>query len=263
MIDYCLPLLAGNGVKVYLSPPPGALLWRVARNSRDAFAEGDAAELIYEGNALMVLDYAALSNGVAYFYKAFYFDGTVWDGQYPARSVTPGAFFTDTSIDPQALVRERLDSGLAMLVANGTLKHRQNRIPVLTASPQLDKVALPVVTVQLRSDTPEQLFVGDALSEAESGWLSAVTLEIVVWSQLGGDERKALRQAVKGLVIANLEVFVQAGMQQIQLSLSDAEEFDRYQSPVYLSRLNLQCLCQSGVAATVPFPVFSTSVSVS
>lgn len=243
------------------------MLWRLARNTTGLFADDANAEaVVYEGNDAVVLDYQGLRNGVTYFYKVYYSDGTVWDASYPVVQVVAGLAFADLSTDPQALLRERLDDGLNALIANGGLALSAGGIAVLTATPPIGQVALPVVTVQLQAEKPDTRFLGDFLNGGfdamQTGWQASVMLEIVAWCQ-GGDERKALRQAIKSLVIANLEVFAFAGMQQIQLTVSDDEDCGHYPCPVYCSRLIFQCTCFVGIGPTLSYPVLNNTLAVS
>ena len=75
------PLSAGNAVRVFITPPAGALWWRVLRRTADVFTGQDDAGAVValaDGTDNTALDIAALVNGTAYFYRAYFWDGTAW-----------------------------------------------------------------------------------------------------------------------------------------------------------------------------------------
>ena len=264
MIDYLVPLLAGNGVKIYLNPPCDAILWNICRNLDGNFTDRNTGR-IYSGSNSVLFD-VPLNNGTLYYYKAYYFDGLAWSCGTPAKSVTPGLEFIDVSLDPQSIVRSRLDAGLNAMIAAGTLKHPRNTIAVLISSPQVDKVSMPVVTVHLNSDVPDIQFIGGDLSGGFScmntGYLSAVTLEVVAWSNAGGDERKALRKAIKALTIANMEYYGSLGMLEIATGFTDDEDYQSFDTPIYVSRMTMNLKCVSGIEPTIEYNTIPNLISV-
>ena len=82
----------------------------------------------------------------------------------------------------------------------------------------------------------------------------------MVWS-LNVDERRLLRRLVKAALMANLPVFDDAGMVQIDLSFSDQEDFTSYPAPVYQAVGTLTCLAPSLIGDTVA-PVTDVTVTV-
>lgn len=269
MISLISPLPSGNAVRILLNPPSTAVSWQLVRNETGAFTDQDDG-VVYAGKERAMVDIAALSNGVEVHYQPWYFDGTVWDGTAGIKSVTPSASFVDRSVDPFTLVRDRLDKGLNALVARGELAHPRGAIPVLTSFPQIEDPNFPLVTVHMDSDSAQVRGLGELLMPDEllpdgtwdvyEGYLSSVHIEIIGWS-LNGDARKTLRKAVKAVLVANLEVFDAQGMVQIDLSFSDREDFQSYQSPVYFTLATLRCLAPSAVSGNREDTVSGLSIT--
>lgn len=249
-----VPLPVGNALRVFLEPPAGATLWRILRKGADTFTgETDPnALVVYEGTQKSVLDVAYLNNETAYFYRAYYWDGTAWTASATV-SATPQATYADASTDALSVVRDRLDYGLTVEVARGTLVHDENRIKVLTAPPLFDDTRWPVVTVHLQSEVPAERALGEELDadyldaldgewiETE-GWLAKVQLMITGWC-LNPDERIELRKTLRRIVVANLPVFDDAGMVQIEFSQQDVDAVSgEYPAPVYQVMCCFSCL---------------------
>ena len=270
MISLAQPLPVGNAVRVLLAPVGGTVKTRVLRKlSDDISDEADpAAAVVYEGDERSFVDITTLINGTPYYYRAFDFDGTSWAGSESAHA-TPAASAILRGPNPLELVRERLEAGLKVEVAAQRLRHEQGYIPCLTAPPLYDNVKWPVVSVHLRSEVDSGRGLGEIISvdifdpfsnewtEGE-GWISRVMLDICGWS-LNADERKALRTAIKKIIIANLPVFADAGMSEIGLSQSDVEDFETYNAPVYQTLCGLNCLAPSVVESAVD-PIDDVSV---
>lgn len=265
MISLITPFIAGNAVKLILNPPSTARHWRVLRNTSGLFTDADSPDLIYAGDDRVILDSAGLENDTLYFYRVFYWINSAWDDMAPVRSVTPALLFTDVSVDPLSLVRDRLDSGLNALLAQGALTHHAGVMPVLTASPQIEGTTFPIVTVHLSSDRTDDRGIGDFVNDMieMSGWYTQTQLQIVSWC-LNSDERKAVRKAVKSVLLANLDFFDSAGLSQIDISQSDTENFDTWNTPMYMTHTAFTCIHIAAVQeplipllANVPiFPVF-------
>ena len=133
------------------------------------------------------------------------------------------------------------------------------RIAVLTAPPAFDDTYWPVVTVHLGNDASGERGIGEIVAHdsgpdesgfitEREGWLSRVSLTIVAWS-LNPDERGLLRRAIHALVIGNLPVFEAAGMQQIDLSQDDTEDFTSFDAPVYQTVSTLRCIAPAVVSS--------------
>lgn len=251
---------SGNAIGILLNPPSTAVKWRVLRNLTGTFVDQNSATMIYEGDERHITDIAGLDNGVTVYYQPFYWDGAAWSTA-PAKSIKPGLTFVNRTVDVLSLVRDRLDAGFIGLVARGDLSHHRGHFPVLTASPQIEDAAFPLVTVHLTSDSSEGHFLGDlfqtdihnadtTVSDVE-GWYSQVTLEIVCWS-LNGDERKAVRAAMKAILMSNLAIFSSHEMEEIELQFSDHEDFESYNSPMYMGNCTLRCIAPSAVVSNAP-----------
>lgn len=246
-------MMAGNAIRLILTPPAGASRWRVLRRTADTFSGHDdaGAVLVHDGRDNNLIDTQALVNGVAYFYRAYWFDGTAWNATLSV-SVTPEASVIDWSADVLTKLRERLAAGLAVEVAKGTLRHSRNLIQVLNAPPLADSVTFPVVTIRLQSETPSEHGIGDDIpgfvrgddtylewGESE-GWLSRVTVEICGWS-LNPDERLEMRKAIRRIVLANQPVFDDYGWVLIELEQRDQDDFEQFNAPVYQTFGTFSC----------------------
>lgn len=248
-----VPLAAGNALRVFLEPPAGARLWRVLRKSADTFVGPDDpdAYVVHEGSDRVTLDANYLQNGTLYHYRAYYWDGAAWSASATATG-TPNATYEDATTDVLELVRDRLAYGLQAEVARGALSPVDGQIRVFTAPPVYEDICWPVVTVQLQSETPAARALGEMVEPDEydkiagewggvEGWLARVQLAVTGWSQ-NPDERIELRKALRRIIVANLSVFDNAGMVQVEFQQQDMEDFRSYPAPVYQSLGTLTCL---------------------
>lgn len=255
MITYIQPIAIGNALRLFLRPPAGATQWRVLRKDTDTFSGPDdaAALVVYEGDELVLTDIAGLYNGLSVFYRAYYLIAGAWVAS-ASISGQANATFADLSVDPLVLTRNRLDVGLQVYVDRGQLNHVNGRIPVMTASPLFEETPMPVVTLHVASDSSQERFVGDVVGSdwvgddgdwhSAEGWLSRWQLTIVAWC-LNADERLALRNAMKTVLMGNLPVFDAAGMAQVDLQFSDTEDFQTYSAPIYMVTCSLSCYAPS------------------
>jgi Tfp pilus assembly protein PilV len=266
MISLLSSYACGNAASILLNPPLTTVKLRILRNLTGTFTDQNSATLIYEGTETSIVDTAALDNGIVVYYKPFYYNGTTWTTA-AAKSITPNLTIVNRTVDVLSLVRDRLDLGLNALVTRGDLKHPNNIIPVLTASPQIEDTVFPIVTVHLTSDNDETHFIGDmeiidqynldGTFTETSGWLSQYTLEIVVWS-LNGDERKQVRSAMKSILQANIPIFSANEMEEISLQYADQEDFQSYNAPIYMANCTMRCLAPSVITDTRSFTPTST-----
>jgi len=161
------------------------------------------------------------------------------------------ATYEDASTDALSVVRDRIDYGLAVEVARGVLIPKSGGISVLTAPPVFEQTRWPMVSVHLLSEGPQQrgvgeivetdFYDGDDWTESE-GWLARAQIAVIGWS-LNPDERIALRQALRRVVIANLPVFDACGMLQIEFMQQDIDAVSgEYPAPVYQAAGTLTCL---------------------
>lgn len=264
MISLTSPLPIGNAVRLYLTPPAGAQWWRVLRRTADAFtgaADAGAVTVIDGCTDNTVLDITALENGTLYFYHAYYWTGTAWIDGGASVTATPAATYQGDDIDPQTLIRDRLEAGLKVEVARGALRPVSGAVPVLTAPfAAPDQITFPVVSVHLEMDTRADRSVGEMHfpDEANSvtgdwddteGWLSKTTLAIVGVS-LNPDERIALRQAIQRVLAANASVFNEAGLVLCSFSQRDAEQFSENNAPLFITEGTFDCMAPSFVTAS-------------
>ena len=251
---------AGNAVQIILSPPAGAVRWRVLRRLDAAFTgEADAgAVLVEDGREHAVMDVVGLTNGTTYYYRDY---AQLGDGSWAAGAVAtavPAYSVTDAYDDVLVLVRDRLRLGLAAERAAGRFAST-DPVAVLTAPPQFSETAWPVVTVHLANDAQAERGLGEYLDanfdtdldmwHDDEGWLSRVRLDIIVWA-LNPDQRIALRQAVRRVLQANLPVFDSRGIVQIEFSQSDVEDFQSYAALVYQTVFSFSCVAPQGVRST-------------
>jgi hypothetical protein len=273
MISMLVPLPIGNALKIFLAPPAGARAWRILRNGTGTFAgEADPASVLaYEGDESYVVDSFSLQNGIAMYYCAFYWDGATWTASNVV-SATPNATYVDYSVDSLSLFRDRLEAGLAVEVARGTLLPESGSIAVLTAPPQYENSRWPMVSVHLTSQAPAERALGETFlpdsfdetanqwTEAE-GWLANVQIAVIGWTQ-NPDERIALRQALNRIVIGNLPVFDAVGMVQPEFSIQDVDAVSgEYPAPVYQAAGTFTCVAPVVVGDQID-PITDVQVSV-
>lgn len=264
MINLLQVLPVGNAIRVFVSPPPGTVRWRVLRRTADAFTGFDdaGALLVYQGESVEVaaLDFEGLINGTLYWYKPYYWDGTAWT-EAPAESTTPQSSFESGGVDVLSFVRDRISLGLKAEIARSRLTaDRTGKIHCLNAPPQFDDSPWPVVTIHLDQDMPSERGLGEDLNDDQEvdagwnvteGWISRVDLTIVGWS-LNPDQRIALRLALKRIIQANLPVFDAAGLAKIEFQQRDVDAVSgEYPAPVYQSMNSFSCLVPSYVTETV------------
>lgn len=274
MIQIAQAMPCGNAAALLIRPVPGADGWRLLRREDEDFTDEADGLLVDSGDddaSGTVVDTDNLINGTPYYYQCFCQFEDQWAASGGYHTVTP-AYEDQPDFhfpDPAAYVRLRLDLGLAAELALGRIKHSKNRVPVLSAPPQIDQVPLPLVTVMLESRGSEVRAVGeeivpdifdasDDLWSEHEGWLDRSRLQIIVWS-LNPDERKALRDAVQRVLMLNLPLFDHANFTQIDISESEQADFQSFNAPVYQSVFDVSLLHPSIVRGRV-LPIRHTEV---
>lgn len=263
MISLIQTVAAGNALRVFLEPPASARRWRLLRKVSSAFLGHDDPDAFaaYEGDDRPVMDSAGLVNGTLYYYRPYYWNGTVWAAGNVV-SATPAATYEGVGADVLSLLRERLDLGLQVEVQRGTLVHDNGHIEVLTAPPATETTVWPLVTVHLQEDAPGDRAIGEfiggdgfdpdtGLWDETEGWLAKTQIAIMGWS-LNPDERIELRQALRRIVIANLPVFEAASIVDVEFSQQDTEDFSSYDAPVYQVLCTFSCTSPVAIKSTVP-----------
>lgn len=261
----------GNAVELLLAVDAETVWLQVQRRADNAFVGPDDpdATIIYnvprqitpQDTRLELLDTEDIVNGVPLFYQVYGRIDTHWIASSIA-TITPTQRLIDRSIDPLLIVRDRLKAGLQAEVAAGRLKPHSAKIPVWTAPPQAEFTSWPVVTVKLEADRSAERAIGEMIDQdyrlappqdwlETEGWLSHVTLTIVGWSQ-NPDERIALRQALKRIMIGNLPIFADLGLITPDWNQQDSEDFESFKAPVYQTVGTFTCLAPSMISWTTP-----------
>lgn len=265
-INLIQTLTAGNAVKLFLSPPAGAMYWRVLKMGSDGFGahdDLDYAVVAYEGTEDVFIDSKNLVNEHKVFYRPYYYmpDGT-WQTAVTV-SATPTASYEDYSTDVLSLVRQRIEEGLLVEVERGTLIAEYGYIQVFTAPPALEQnLRFPLVTITLEDESPSTRGIGDDIAgdelgfigndwfEAE-GWIADVRLSVVGWS-LNSDERIALRKALRRIIIMNLPVFADSGMDLVNFTMSDVDALNgEYDANIYQVMGTFTCIAPVRVGGSV------------
>lgn len=251
-------LPAGNAVRLVFSVPSAAQELRVLRRDDGLPPESlddPVAVPVYGGDPVRsFVDWEAVPSGVDLVYRAWWRVAGQWtDGG--AKKVRADPYFIDRSIEPLLVVRDRVDLGLRAVVERGQIHPRSGSIPVLIASPLIDDVPMPVVTVHLESESPEATPIGSTLSEIGDepafGHLSRFSIKVIGWS-LNVDERLVLRRALLSILMANRDVFEEAGMTELDVSFADMEDFMSYSAPVYQAVGTVSCVAVREFIAPVP-----------
>lgn len=252
------PLIAGNAIRLFLTPPDGAQYWRVLKKgSDDISGPTDVGSLVaYEGDDRVFVDadVASLPNDQAVFYKPFYrMAGDTWQ---PAASVsaTPSATYQDASVDFMSFVRERIEAGMKVECDRGNFQTELGYIQVYTAPPSLEQsLRFPCVTISVEGDDPAERGIGEDIFGEEfdavesefydtEGWLANSRLSITAWS-LNSDERVELRKALRRIIVANLPILSSKGFDQVSLSMSDTDAVNgEFEAPIYQVMATLTCL---------------------
>lgn len=269
-ITFLNTLPIGHAVELTVAVPAGMLGWHVRRRLDDQFPadplDMSGCTLIHaEERALpdfkmaatSLLDDADIQHGIPYHYQACGYDGQSWTAS-TVRSLIPQGRALAQGPDPLTLLRERLRVGLDDAVAAGWLRPTTGRIPVLTAPPQADTTAWPLVTLYLETDAAAERYIGEQVAmdrrtpsgvwlETE-GWLSRTEIRVIGWSQ-NPDERMALRLVLKRLILGNLPVFAAHGLLTPDWSQQDSEDFQSYAAPVYQTVGSFSCLFATTLSA--------------
>ena len=263
MISMVQALPAGNAIRLFVEPPAGAERWRLLRRQDANFADPfdpDATVVTVATGVGSILDFDGLVNGITYFYAEF----ACIRGQWSLASVlsaAPGARYGSDGADPLAVLRDRLECGLAVEVQRGAIKPSSGQIRVLTAPFATESgVQFPVVSVHLTSEVPMLRGIGEEMMppmqdlpatdwSSYEGWVAQVCINIVAVS-LNPDERIALRRALRRIVIVNLPVFDAAGMDQVTFSLRDDEDMRENAAPLFMAIGTFECLAPSFTSAT-------------
>ncbi|RVT91419.1 hypothetical protein EOD42_22450 [Rhodovarius crocodyli] len=255
---------AGNAVRVILAPPSGAASWRVLRRTTDTITGPDdtGAVVVAEwGREEGFTDIQGLLNGTEVYYAVFYRDaaGAEILPRAPSAVAIPSYTARDTSVDVLAVLSDRFSKGLAQAVDAGKIRPKSGRVQVLCA-PFVDpgKTELPMVTIHLDSQQPSEFGLSGLLeteplegigSDETEGNLTRVTVNIIAVS-LNPDERNALGRLLSHIVVTNLDIFEQQGLQNPTLSVSHTELLpETNAAALYLATASFNCLASSDATA--------------
>lgn len=272
-ITHIHPLPIGNALRLVITPPRGADWWRVLRRTADAFTGPDdpgAVRVADQCADNALLDDAGLVNGVPYVYRAYYRVGGGWTASGPAVGVA-AATYRGEGPDAPSILRDRLAAGLAVEVGRGALTPASGAVPVIAAPlAAVPTIAFPCLSVRLDSDAPAERGLGDLPAadrrapedgwpdggwpndgwiESE-GWLSRVQISVVGASR-DADERSALRQAIRRVVVGNLPVFAAHGLSACDFTQLDGEDLTRADGPLFLTTGSFVCLAPTLVSDAV------------
>lgn len=263
MITYLAGLPVGNAVRCLLQPPATADAWRVLRrNDANFTGETDAGAVVVNDSGDLSFVDQPLANGTQVFYQAYARIAGQWAADGDVISVTPLMDGEDEGADVQELVRSRLEWGLKGEVAAGRLKNDTGSIPTLSAPPIFEECIFPMVTVHLAGQSPFAYGIGEIVSvpvhdgatnlwdESEGRW-NRVSLTIVAWA-LNPDVRIKLRKALNRLLLGNLPIFDDAGLDLVEWSAQDTDDFQSYGVAMYQTVFTFSCTAPAAFAFTVP-----------
>lgn len=263
MISHVEALWAGNALRLYLTPPVGAVSWRVLRRTNPAAFTGPedqgAVRVADRHTGNVVQDDTALENGFVYHYRVHYRDRA---GNWIAEAAgqgTPQDSYSGDNIDAQSVLIARLEAGLKVEVKRDRLMPESGDIPVVKAPFGLvEGITFPCVSVHVQTSAPLHRGIGEILMPDESidgtawqeseGWLSRVVLNVVAVS-LNPDERAELRQALERIVLANLPIFAGRGLDLVEFTLSDVEDEGpkANNAILFMAAGTFSCVCPSFV----------------
>ena len=278
MIAYAAPLPVGNAVRLIVAPPAGTAAVRLLRKTADTFTGFDdpaAAVIDCDATGGAVIDATTLLNGTTYYYADYATpDGETWSAGQSV-SATPNVADGTAGPDVFSLLRQRLELGLRGEVAAGRLPPTDKGQPlqVWSAPPLADNVAFPLVTIHLRDDSSGERVMGDVMAplafdtiggawSGGEGSLCRLAIDIVGFVSGNSDTRILLRNAMKRVLYANLEVLESAGVLLPEFRFADVDDMESYATPMFMVQVGFSCLAPYAVTSTIA-PVTDVSVTAS
>jgi hypothetical protein len=262
------PISCGNAVRLVVQPTVNETQWRLLRKETDVFTGQDdpAAFVVHDGVNRFLTDARMLVNGVTYHYALYGYAAGSWGAPVMA-SVVPEALFEDISVDPQELVRERIDVTLHSMIQRGLVQLSRSNVAVMSIPFYTQGGELPVVTVLYGSGSATGHALGEQMSADEfdgsdfigtQGWHESVSLEISAWS-LNAQERNIIRKALQAVIAANLGIFAESGLVNFEVqSVQDTEDTQSMNAPIYQTVIKVGC---QAVCAVTEVDGSFTSVS--
>lgn len=186
------------------------------------------------------VDWQNVVPDVEHFYAPYYLIDGAWElGE--AKSIVPSVQVQPISNDSVDLLRERIEAGLNALVDVGLLQHPEGRFDVMLGPPQFETVVFPAVALQTEVNNQDEQFIGSFLGSSMigertsrdfRGGFARYTVNVATWS-LNPDERRVLRHALRDIIQANRDLLEMLGIQELEYSLRDDEDFQSYNAPIY------------------------------
>jgi hypothetical protein len=270
------PVPVGNALRVQVTPPPGAAIWNVLRNLTGVFAGVDdpASTVVSTSNETTIYDAIGLTNGVTYWYQAYYWSGTAWLADPAPGSGVPASTYVDHSTDALTLLIERVTAGMANEVATGRLTPGENAngvIGVYSAPPVFELIQFPCVVLHLASEAPGEFGLGEMITQdgldtnglwdVNEGYFARTTINVTGWT-LNSDVRIVLRRAIRRVMIANNQIFATAGLREVAFSQTDEDDLGgTYGAPVYFTVGTFSCLSPLVVSGQVA-PISDVTVAI-
>jgi hypothetical protein len=262
VLTYLKPLFSGNAVRLYTALPVGATYTRILRKTSDTFSGPTdvTATVVNPGFAGDSLVDHGVINGTTYFWHAWDRVGPGWVDGGASLSAVPATSYLDDTLDPQELLRDRIQLGINAEIARDALMPPSGSVQVTTAPFALpDGITFPTVSVHLESTGPAERAVGDEIEDfhdpvsdeyiGTEGWMSRWSMTVAGVS-LNPDERITLRKVLRRIVQANLEVFADAGMLLIEFQQTDSEQFSENGAPLYFTNGAFSCVAPAFVRET-------------
>lgn len=248
------PLAAGNAVRLNVSLLDGASFMRVLRLPTDTFSGPDdpnAMPIIDDFAGETLIDTEGLTNGTTYFYRSYDWVESAFVDSGISISATPNANYIADAVDPQELLRDRLQLGINVEIVRSQLKPETGKIAVITAPFAMEGTTFPVISVILDNTGPSERVLGDQIEGFHdpssnqwvdtNGWIARFSMSISA-ATFNLDERIQLRKSVRRVIQANLPIFNEAGMVQIELNQTDAEIQTDKSAVIYVSNATFTCL---------------------
>lgn len=262
------PISCGNAVRLVVQPTGNETRWRLLRKETNVFTGHDdpAAFVVHDGASRFLTDARLLVNGVAYHYALYGYAAGSW-GVPVMASVVPEALFEDASVDPQELVRERVDVTLHSMIQRGLVQLSRSNVAVMSIPFYTQGGELPVVTVLYGNGSATGHALGEQMSTDEfdgsdfigtQGWHESISLEVSAWS-LNAQERNTIRKALQAVIAANLGIFAESGLMNFEVqSVQDTEDTQSMNAPIYQTVIRVGC---QAVCAVTEVDGSFTSVS--
>lgn len=254
----------GAAVLVTMAFPCRAQQMKLLRRWDNAFPEipdDPQASVIYADEPVAsVLDWHAVLPGIEHWYQPYFFlDGT-WQRSGEPRVIVPTVQAHEPSMDSLDVIRERLEIGLNALLRNGLISHPRGVFAVLTAPPIIDDNAFPMIAVRLQQGASETHVIGgyfgtESLESGDvrefDGWLSRYRVQVEIWS-LNPDERRLLRRAVRDILVANRDILEVLGLQELDVTFGDDEDYESHSATIYRTHASLSYLAPDVVWTDTP-----------